>query len=108
MPTIRQRNGRYHVQVRIGGFPARTKSFRTECLAKRWASTIEAEMIEGRAIRNVEARRRSFADAIDRYLEEVVSRRSETHAPGAVVRPLGIRWARMSRLVTPVTAFTTF
>jgi integrase len=89
MPTIRQRGGRYHVQVRLHGFPARTGSFKTERLAKRWATTIEAEMIEGRAFRNVEARRRSFADAIDRYLEEVVPTKRD-----ARTRRIRLRWWR--------------
>jgi len=67
MATIRERSGRFHAQVRMSGFPARTASFPTKRLAERWAKTIEAEMIEGRHFRNVEARRRTLADAIDRY-----------------------------------------
>jgi integrase len=94
MATIRHRPDRYgkprfHVQVRIAGYPARTNSFPTERLAKRWATTIEAEMIEGRAFRNVEARRRSFADAIDRYLEEVVPTKRD-----ARTRRIRLRWWR--------------
>lgn len=67
MAAIRERGGKFHVQVRMSGFPARTASFPTRRLAERWAKTIEAEMIEGRHFRNVEARRRTLADAIDRY-----------------------------------------
>jgi integrase len=57
----------YQVQVRMSGFPTRTASFPNKRLAERWAKTVEAEMIEGRHFRNVEARRRTLAEAIDRY-----------------------------------------
>ena len=74
MATIRERakadgTRAFHVQVRIAGFPARTASFSSKRHAERWAKTVEAEMIEGRHFRSVEARRRTLADAIDRYLE---------------------------------------
>ena len=74
MATIRERakvdgTRAFHVQVRMAGFPARTASFPTKRQAERWAKTIEAEMIEGRHFRSVEARRRTLAEAIDRYLD---------------------------------------
>ena len=56
----------------MSGFPARTASFPTRRQAERWAKTIEADMIEGKHFRNVEARRRTLAEAIDRYLEHEV------------------------------------
>jgi len=39
-------------------------------MAERWAKTVEAEMIEGKHFKNLEARRRTLAEAIDRYTEE--------------------------------------
>lgn len=79
MPTIRERGGRFHVQVRMSGFPSRTASFPTRRQAERWAKTVEADMIEGRHFRNVEARRRTVAEAIDRYLrEELPKKRGST------------------------------
>jgi len=77
MPTIRARakkDGKrvFHTQVRVAGFPARTASFTTRRAAERWAMTVEAEMIEGKHFRSVEARRRTLAEAIDRYLAEVL------------------------------------
>lgn len=74
MPTIRERGGKFHVQIRMAGFPARTGSFPTRRTAERWAKTIEAEMIEGKHFRSVEARRRTLADAINRYLEHEVGK----------------------------------
>ena len=74
MATIRERakadgTRAFHVQVRMAGFPARTASFPSKRHAERWAKTVEAEMIEGRHFRSAEARRRTLAEAIDRYLE---------------------------------------
>lgn len=85
MPTIRERLDRdgkraFHVQIRMTGFPARTASFSTRRAAVRWAATIEAEMIEGRHFRSAEARRRTLAQAIDRYvLEELPKKRGAMH-----------------------------
>ena len=86
MATIRERqksDGKggkrvvYHVQVRMAGFPALTKSFPTRRRAERWAKVKEAECIEGRAFRNVEARRRTIADAIDRYIAEELAKKKD-------------------------------
>ncbi len=92
MPTIRERpkaDGTlvYHAQVRMTGFPARTASFPTRRQAERWAKTVEAEMIEGKHFRNVEARRRTLAEAIDRYvLEELPAKKD------ARTRAVRLRW----------------
>src|SRR5688572_11998031 len=90
MATIRKRVGRakelqdgtakpgrtsFHVMVRRAGFPTRTASFATRKLAQAWATTVEAEMIEGRHFRDAAARRRTVAEAIDRYMEEEVPRK---------------------------------
>lgn len=78
MATIRERTkiagGKtvpvFHVQIRMAGFPPRTGSFPTRRLAERWATTIEAEMIEGKHFRSVEARRRTVTDAIYRHFTD--------------------------------------
>jgi integrase len=87
MAAIRERGGRFHVQVRMTGFPARTATFPTRRQAERWGKTVEAEMIEGKHFRSVEARRRTLGEAIKRYLEE--------EAPGkkdAKTRTARLRW----------------
>ncbi len=71
----------FHVQVRLSGFPARTASFRTKAAARKWATTVEAEMIEGKHFRSTESRRRSVAEAIDRYLKDEVPKKRDTIAP---------------------------
>lgn len=85
MASIRERtkkqNGKavvvFHVQVRMTGFPSRTASFPTKREAERWAKTVEAEMIEGKHFRNSEARRRTLAAAIDRYMEEELPKKRD-------------------------------
>jgi hypothetical protein len=75
VPTIRERakkNGTrvFHVQVRMAGYPLTHRD--------RWAKTVEAEMIEGKHFRSVEARRRTLGEAIDL----AQSRKCQlTHAP---------------------------
>ena len=60
----------FQAQIRMAGYPSRTGTFPTRRMAERWAKTVEAEMIEGKHFKNVEARRRTLAEAIDRYTEE--------------------------------------
>jgi integrase len=67
----------FHVQVRMAGYPARTASFPTRRAAERWAKTIEAEMIEGKHFRTVEARRRTLGEAIDRYIAEELPKKRD-------------------------------
>jgi integrase len=74
MATIRKRGEHYHVQVRVTGFPTRTASFRSKKAATEWVRLTEGEMAEGKHFRNVEARRRTLADAIDRYLNQEVGK----------------------------------
>ena len=65
----RTRDGqlRFTALVRLNGYPTRSETFSTRRKAERWAITVEPDMIEGRHSRNVEARRRTLEDAIDRY-----------------------------------------
>lgn len=82
MASIRERknadgSSSFHVQVRMNGFPSRTTSFPTRRSAERWAKTVEAEMIEGRHFRTAESRRRTIADAIDRYIQEELPKKRD-------------------------------
>lgn len=79
MPTIRQRKGRlggvtYHVQVRLTGAPARTRSFDRLADAQDWARKQEAEAL-------VERRRhtgpKTLGDAIERFTTSVLPSRTE-------------------------------
>ena len=72
MATIRERKGQkgvsYEARVRHRGHPTITRSFRRKTDAKRWAAEQETRLLKGQAVETTEARRRTLADAIDRYL----------------------------------------
>jgi integrase len=103
MATIRKRVGRakklqdgsvqpgrvtYTAMVRRTGFPTRTATFNTRDKAKRWATTVEAEMIEGRHFKDAAARRRTVGEAIDRYVKEEVPRKRG----GGGMHTTALRW----------------
>lgn len=44
MAAIRNRNGKWHAQVRLKGHASQTKSFTTKRDAERWAKQTEAEL----------------------------------------------------------------
>src|SRR5690606_12872847 len=74
MATIRKRRRRdgsvaFQAIVRRAGYPERTETFDDERKAREWATMIEGSMIEGRHFRGSEGKRRTLAEAIDRYIE---------------------------------------
>jgi integrase len=83
MGTIRERkrkDGRvvYNVQVRRKGYPTQTQSFTDRRKAEKWATIKDADIIDGRAFKNVEAGRRTLSDAIKQYtLEKLHTLRSK-------------------------------
>lgn len=60
----------YKARVRRKGEPLLTKTFKRKTDATKWISSVEARLLEGRGLPKVY--RRTFAEAIDRYLEEVL------------------------------------
>jgi integrase len=77
MPTFRSRTNKdgsvtVHTMVRKAGYPTRTASFPNKREAAKWAATVEAEMIEGRHYKDALGRKRTLAEAIDRYTAEVL------------------------------------
>lgn len=82
----------------MSGFPARTATFRTKREADRWAKIIEADMIEGKHFRNVEARSRRINGLQNRPFSN-----SNRSAGGASARDRGSRpqegaWHAITRL----------
>jgi len=79
MATYRTRTAKdgtvsVQVQVRKAGFPPQGATFPNKRLAKAWAATIEAAMVEGRHFKGTEGRKRTIADAIERWRAEVLPR----------------------------------
>jgi integrase len=62
----------YKVVVRVRGYPTATASFDKKSSAKIWAQQTEVAMREGRYIKTPEARRKTLADMVDRYISTVV------------------------------------
>jgi len=57
----------YRVQVRLKGAPAERATFSRLTDAKKWATKTEADIRAGRHVKNVEAKRRTVREMIDRY-----------------------------------------
>lgn len=80
MATIQKRETKagasYTVTVRKRGAKPQTATFRRLTDAKKWARQTEAAIEEGRFFNTAEARRRTVADLIERYVEDVLPTKS--------------------------------
>lgn len=81
MAVIDARRGKdgktsYRVRVRLKGHPPQVASFERKTDAKRWAQQTEAAIREGRHFKTAEAKRKTLADLIDRYEQEVLHHKS--------------------------------
>jgi len=76
MATIRKRNHRYQVQIRLKGHPLVTETFTRKMDAERWAAKTETEILEGRFFPKAEAARHTFREVADRYRRTVMVRKS--------------------------------
>lgn len=65
----------FRAKVRLKGFSPEHATFTRKTDAVRWAQSTEAAMREGRYFRTTEAKRRTLAQLLDRYAEEVVPMR---------------------------------
>lgn len=77
MATFRTRTGRHGdttvtVMVRLAGYPCQTETFPNKKDAQRWATKTEADILEGRTSKDSLGRKRTLAEAIDRYRAEVL------------------------------------
>lgn len=62
----------FRVKVRVKGFPAQSATFARRTDAKIWAQQTESAIREGRHFKTVEAKRRTLADVVDRYVATVL------------------------------------
>ena len=82
MATIEKRDNpdgkiSYRVKVRLKGFEPQTATFARLTDARRWAAQTESAIREGRYFQTTEAKRHTLGEAIDRYLTEVMPRKSK-------------------------------
>ena len=86
MATITPRKSKdgsasYQVKVRLKGHPTASATFSRKTDARRWAQETETHIREGRYFSSTEARKRSVADLIDRYLADVLPGKKDVAAP---------------------------
>jgi integrase len=77
MASIQERPGKdgkpvYRVQIRLKGFPIERATFYRKTDAKKWAQQTEAAMREGRHFKTAEAKKHTFGEMIDRYIQTVL------------------------------------
>ena len=82
MATIQKRISKdgklsYRAMVRLRGYPAQYATFARKTDAKDWAKQTESAIKEGRHFKTREAKRHTFAEMVDRYSREVLSRKPE-------------------------------
>ena len=74
MATYRKRGQfQWQVIIRKRGFPPQSKTFETKSEAQAWAGQVESEMTRGVYVSLGEAEHTTFADALERYWNEVAS-----------------------------------
>jgi integrase len=83
MATIEERTSKsgettYRVKIRLKGEKPQEATFKRKSDAKKWAGSIEAAIREGRHFRCVEAKRRTLAELIDKYIDNVLPHKSES------------------------------
>jgi integrase len=84
MANIQERKSKdgkvtYRVQVRLKGYPSQTASFSRKTDAKRWAQQIESAIREGRHFKTAESKKRTLAELIDRYIEQVLPTKPKSY-----------------------------
>lgn len=65
----------YRAEVRIKGRPSETATFKRLTDAKDWAQQTEADIKRGKYFNMAEAKKRTLAEAIDRYFNEALIHR---------------------------------
>jgi len=70
----------YRVKIRIKGHPAETATFERITDAKDWAKITEGAIKDRRYFRNTESKKRTLAELIDKYIEDVLPQKPKSEA----------------------------
>ena len=76
--TTKDGETRYRAKVRLKGFPVQVATFRRITDAKKWIQNTESAIRERRHFKTTEAKKRTFSELADRYLADVMPRKSQT------------------------------
>lgn len=109
MATFEKRTGTtgkttWRVRVRRQSGPRLTKSFPKKSDAQEWARGIEHKLDAGDHVPNSEARKRTLADVIDRYLKDVLPR--ARRRKNAVKQTALLKWWRAELGSRPLVSVT--
>lgn len=79
--SIRKRTNKdgttsYRVDIRLRGFPPQRATFKRLTDAKKWGQHTEAAIREGRYFKTAEARKHTFAELADRFIGDVLPKKS--------------------------------
>lgn len=69
----------FRVKVRMRGFPTQTATFARKTDAKEWAKQTEIAIKEGKYFKTAEAKKHTFNELVERYLEYVELRNPKRH-----------------------------
>lgn len=67
---------RYTAIVRLKGYPTQTATFKRKTDAKKWVQDTESAIRDGRHFKTVEAKKHTLADLVDRYIKDVLPKKS--------------------------------
>jgi integrase len=62
----------YRVKIRLKGHPTQTATFKRLTDAKKWVQATESAIREGRHFKTAEAKKHTLAEAIERYINDVL------------------------------------
>jgi hypothetical protein len=68
----------YRARIRLSGSPDLSESFPTRREAKEWSAKMESDIRQGRYFGRSESKERTFAELVDRYLEQKFSSGSKS------------------------------
>lgn len=83
MATIEKRqtkDGKVHfrAKVRLRGYPSQSRTFERKTDAKRWIQQMESAMRDGRHFKNIESRKHTLSELIERYIKQVLPRKPKS------------------------------
>lgn len=70
----------YRVKVRLKGFPVQSATFERLTDARKWAQDTESAIRNGRHFKTSEAKRRTLAELVDRYIASILPTKPKSRA----------------------------